>query len=135
MRKAFSLKNLLVILAGALMLTAFSSASILRAATFDSDLVPAAANTYKIGVSAGDWQSINNLIFFASSNVGVGAPAPNQALEVNGGLRLNTNLPQPTCSALQRGTFWVAQAGGGFPDSVVVCYKNVLDQYLWAVIY
>lgn len=54
------------------------------AATFDSNIIPTSANTYKLGVSAGDWQSINNTIFFSSSNVGVGV-TPNAKFQVTSG--------------------------------------------------
>lgn len=55
------------------------------AATFDSNVVPSAGNTYKIGVSAGDWQSINNTIFFSGSNVGIGAASPGAKLQISSG--------------------------------------------------
>jgi len=55
------------------------------AATFDSNVIPSTSNTYKIGVAAGDWQSINNTIFFNSSNVGIGANSPTAKLQVNNG--------------------------------------------------
>lgn len=107
------------------------------AAEFDSDLKPAVSNTYKIGVSPQDWQSINNTIFFSGANVGVGqnVVSPQQTLEVNGGLRLNTTNPKPACDSSQRGTFWVVQSGAGTKDSVQVCVKNASTTYFWATIY
>lgn len=61
-----------------------TSVARVSAASFDSNVIPSAANTYKLGASAGDWQSINNTIFFNGSNVGVGV-SPNAKFQVNGG--------------------------------------------------
>ncbi len=105
------------------------------AATLDSNVVPASNNTYKLGTAAQDWQSINNTLFFSSSNVGIGASSPGQTLEVNGGLRLNTVTAQPTCASAQRGTFWVVESGAGVKDSVQVCAKDAGDAYSWRTIY
>ena len=105
------------------------------AATFDSNVVPASNNTYKLGTAALDWQSINNTLFFSSSNVGIGASSPGQTLEVNGGLRLNTVTAQPTCASAQRGTFWVTQSASGTKDMVDVCVKNAANAYIWSTIY
>jgi len=55
------------------------------AATFDSNVIPSANNTYKLGTSAGDWQSINNTLFFSSSNVGIGVSSPGEVFQVAGG--------------------------------------------------
>jgi Tfp pilus assembly protein PilE len=108
------------------------------AATFDSDLRASSANA-KIGAAAQEWQSINSTIFFSGSNVGIGSGAvsPQQRLEVDGGLRLNTSAAKPACSAVQntRGTFWVTQSGAGAKDNVEVCVKNASDTYIWAPIY
>ena len=109
------------------------------AATFDSDIRASSTNTYKIGAATQEWQSINNTIFFSGSNVGIGpgAVSPQQRLEVDGGLRLNTSAGKPTCSAVgnTRGTFWVTQSGAGAKDNVEVCVKNASDTYIWAPIY
>lgn len=106
-----------------------------NAATFDSNVIPSASNTYKIGASSQLWQSINDVLYFSGSNVGIGAAAPGQSLEVNGGMRLNTVTAQPTCDSTQRGTFWVTQSGGGTKDYVQVCVRNASSSYLWATIY
>lgn len=105
------------------------------AATFDSNIVPSANNTFRIGNAAQDWQSINNTIYFSGSNVGIGISTPGQALEINGGLRLNTVAGKPTCDSSQRGTFWVTQSGPGVKDSVEVCAKKANDTYIWGLIY
>ncbi len=55
------------------------------AATFDSSIIPSTSNTYKLGVASGDWQSINDTIYFNGSNVGIGINPPSAKLQVNGG--------------------------------------------------
>lgn len=105
------------------------------AATFDSNVVPSTPNFYKVGVSSQAWQSINDIIYFSGSNVGIGVSSPGQTVEVNGGLRLNTTASQPSCSSAQRGTFWVVQSGAGAKDNVQVCVKNASGTYAWAPIY
>src|SRR5581483_996818 len=69
------------------------------AATFDSNLVPSSTNTWSVGATGNVWQSINNLIWFSGSNVGIGSAdtSPTQQLEVAGGVRLNTTASQPSC--------------------------------------
>lgn len=106
-----------------------------NAATFDSNLVPSSTATYDVGVTAQTWRSVNNLIYFSGSNVGIGVSNPGQTLEVNGGVRLNTTAGKPTCDSNQRGTFWETQSGAGVKDSVQVCVKNASDTYTWATIY
>jgi type II secretory pathway pseudopilin PulG len=105
------------------------------AATFDADVVPGTTNTYNLGVTSQVWQSINNIIYFSGSNVGVGVSSPGQTLEVNGGVRLNTSTSKPSCASAQRGTFWVTESANGTKDAVEVCVKNASDTYMWAVIY
>lgn len=105
------------------------------AATFDSDIRASTSNVYKIGTQAGEWQAINNTIYFSGSNVGIGVSSPAMNLEVNGGLRLNTSASKPTCGSSIRGTFWVTQSGTGVKDSVQVCVKNASDTYEWFSIY
>ncbi len=104
------------------------------AATFDSNIIPAANNTYNLGVTSQTWQSINNLLYFSGSNVGIGASSPGQTLEVNGGVRLNANASKPTCNSSQRGTFWMVRSGAGIKDTVEVCIKKADDTYIWSSI-
>lgn len=104
------------------------------AATFDSDLLPNAANTLKLGVSAQPWQTLNELIYFASSNVGIGVTNPNQKLEVNGGVRLNAGSARPSCTSGIRGTLWVSQNGGATPDAIEACLKNASSTYVWTAL-
>ncbi|HUX36171.1 MAG TPA: type II secretion system protein [Candidatus Paceibacterota bacterium] len=105
------------------------------AATFDSNITPGSNNTYTLGSVAQDWKAINSTIYFSGSNVGIGVSTPGQTLEVNGGIRLNTTIAQPTCASAQRGTFWVVESGSGVKDYVQVCVKNASDTYMWATIY
>lgn len=126
---------LAIALAGVVLMSGQMFGAMVEAATFDSHLVPAVANTYKLGAAAGDWQSINNTIFFSGANVGIGVASPAAALEVNGGMRLNTLTARPACAASERGTIWVAQSSVGVKDTVAVCIKNASDVYTWATIY
>lgn len=112
-----------------------TSVARVSAAVFDSDIVPSTGNTLKLGVSANDWRSINNTIFFNGANVGIGVSFPNQTLEVNGGVRLNTTVAAPTCDVNQRGTLWYTQSGAGTKDILRVCVKNASDTYAWFTIY
>jgi hypothetical protein len=112
-----------------------TSVARVSAATFDSNIVPSTGNTFKLGVSQSDWQSINNTIFFSGANVGIGAPNPGQTLEVNGGIRLFTTAGQPTCDLSQRGTLWYTQSGAGTKDYLRVCVKNASDTYAWFTLY
>jgi len=104
------------------------------AATFDSDLIPAVGNTLKLGVNAQPWQSLNELLYFSGSNVGVGATSPNQRLEVDGGLRLNAGSGRPSCTSSIRGTVWVTQNGGSSADTIDACLKNASSTYGWVAL-
>jgi type II secretory pathway pseudopilin PulG len=55
------------------------------AATFDSNILPSSTATYSLGTSGNIWNSVNNVIYFSDSNVGVGTNAPQAALDVSGG--------------------------------------------------
>jgi Tfp pilus assembly protein PilV len=62
-----------------------TSVARVSAASFDSNVVPSANNTYGLGAAAGDWKSINNTIYFAGSKVGIGVSSPSSTLQVTGG--------------------------------------------------
>lgn len=104
------------------------------AATFDADIIPSTGNTYKLGASGALWQNINDLIYFSSGNVGIGATSPASKLEVNGGIRMNTGTSKPTCSSTIRGTMWFTQAGAGSSDVIEVCSRNASSTYLWVAL-
>lgn len=108
------------------------------AATFDSNVVPATNNLYKIGSIAGDWQSINSTIYFGGAGnayvgIGPGLSSPQQRLEIDGGVRLNTVTVQPSCTASIRGTIWFTQNVA--TDTVQACIKNNLGSYQWINFY
>ncbi len=67
--------------------------------------------------------------------IGVGTAAPNEKLEVNGGVRLNTTAGKPTCDVNKRGDLWFTQSGSGTKDSLEVCAKDSSDSYSWRIIY
>lgn len=62
--------------------SAFSRVS---AATFDDNLLPGSTGSYDVGITGNLWRSINNLVYFSGTNVGIGASTPNAKLQVSGG--------------------------------------------------
>ncbi len=104
------------------------------AATFDSDVIPNTGDTFKLGVSSQKWDSVNEVIFFDGSNVGIGAQNPTSKLEVDGGVRLNAGGARPSCTSGIRGTVWVTQNGGGTPDTIDACLKTSTSTYSWVAI-
>ena len=75
------------------------------------------------------------MTIMSGGNVGIGVVSPGQALEVNGGIRMNTLSAQPVCSGTTRGTFWIVQGGAGVKDSVQVCAKDAAEAYAWRTVY
>jgi hypothetical protein len=75
----------------------------------------------------------NNKSLFGGA-IGIGAD-PTQALEVNGGIRLNTVTAKPACDSTTRGTTWFTQGGAGVKDSYEVCAKDAADAYAWRTLY
>ena len=73
----------------------------------------AAGQRFLIGGNAGD-----SIALTAAGDVGIGTAVPTQKLEVNGGIKMNTNHPKPACDASTRGTLWLTQ---GSPDSAEIC--------------
>jgi|GEM_PF-1955181 len=53
------------------------------AASFDSDLVPSSTNL-NLGVTGNTWTSVNNVIYFSGTKVGVNNNVPVQPLDVSG---------------------------------------------------
>lgn len=104
------------------------------AATFDADIIPNASSAYKLGTSGALWQAINDVLYFGSGNVGVGAASPASKLEVNGGVRLNAGASKPTCASTIRGTLWFTQAGTGASDVIEVCARNASSTYVWVAL-
>lgn len=89
--------------------------------------------------------SIGNLIFatgvdgtgstISSGNVGIGVIDPVVKLEINGGVRLNTDETRPSCDASLRGTLWFTKGGSGVKDVLEICAKDSSDNYDWRIIY
>ena len=69
-----------------------------------------------------------------SGNIGIGATAPTQKLEVNGGVRLNTATTRPDCDSTTRGTFWFSQGAGTADDSTSVC-AQFGGTYVWKTLF
>jgi hypothetical protein len=75
----------------------------------------------------------------SSGNMGIGAFAPTQKLEVNGGVRLNTVTSKPLCDSANgptnRGTLWVTRGGTGVADKIELCIKNAAENYAWTLLF
>ncbi len=98
------------------------------AATFDAGVYPSVNGTEPLGANGQAWSSINGVINFSGTNVGIGTLTPAQPLEVNGGLRLYPNgVPEPTCNSGLRGTLWFST---GNNDSLYIC-ANVSSTAEW----
>jgi hypothetical protein len=73
---------------------------------------------------------------YPGANVGIGAEAPGEKLEVNGGVRLNPDplsAVKPLCSEQKRGTLWFernVEVGATRVDQLQLC-ALVQDQYRW----
>jgi hypothetical protein len=79
---------------------------------------------------------VERLRITSAGNVGVGTNAPNQKLQINGGLRLSTGTARPTCTdATNRGTIWATQGASGVADTVAVCTKDAANNYGWRALY
>lgn len=101
-----------------------TSVARVSAAQFDSNLIPSAANTYKLGTAAGDWQSINNTVFFNGSNVGIGATSPTAKLQVNNGDVYVDTYPNSLVMKDAGGSCWrlrVATGTGSLSTASTTC--------------
>jgi type II secretory pathway pseudopilin PulG len=61
-----------------------TSVARVSAATFDSNLIPSTTAAWNIGVTGNVWNSINQVIYFSGSNVGLGTASPGNQLDVKG---------------------------------------------------
>lgn len=77
--------------------------------------------TFETGIGNAANDRAERMRVAGNGNVGIGTSAPNQKLEVNGGVRLMTNDAQPACNDGARGTFWVVR---GTTDTVQVCVQG-----------
>lgn len=91
------------------------------AATFDSNVSPNTGGSLTLGDNTYSWKSINNVLYFNGSNVGIGVSAPGAPLEVNGGIKMNPTA-QPACNSGSRGTLWVSQ--NGTTDELWACLSQ-----------
>ena len=66
-----------------------------------------------------------------NGNLGVGLTSPSQKIEVNGGIRYNTQTARPTCSSTTRGTTWFVTGGTGVADTFSICVKDASENYSW----
>ncbi len=109
-----------------------SATGIVAAAdTTCSDFSVTTANQFAGRFANGYWLTGGGVAIGTSS-----APTSSSAaLEVNGGVKLNTATAQPTCTSSTRGTFWVVQNSTGVKDTVEVCAKDAGDAYAWRTIY
>jgi prepilin-type N-terminal cleavage/methylation domain-containing protein len=62
-----------------------TSVARVSAATFDSNLVPASSSPLSLGISGNTWNSINGVIYFSGSNVGIGTTNPLSIFDVESG--------------------------------------------------
>jgi len=101
------------------------------AANFDSAIYPS-SSPLPLGQSSGLWSPINGVLYFQNSNVGVGAASPQQPLEVNGGVRLNTAVGnKPGCNSNSRGTLFFNELATGATDTIQLCVEYPNGTYNW----
>jgi prepilin-type N-terminal cleavage/methylation domain-containing protein len=112
-----------------------TSVARVSAATFDSSVLPATSGSLNLGATGQTWNSINGIIYFSGTNVGINAASPQTALEVNGGVRLNPS-GSLTCAGNSnaRGTLWFTTGGTG-KDSLQVCAQNASGTLGWQTLY
>ena len=95
------------------------------ATTIDADLLPLSSGLNLGGAGGMLWQSLNNLIYFSGSYVGMNVASPLQTLQVNGGFMLDVvpSLPE-VCASQIEGAFYVVDGGANATDTVQVCMKT-----------
>jgi hypothetical protein len=92
-------------------------------------------STGAVGIGGTVAHTTPYITVLAGGNVGIGTTSPQQKLEINGGIRLNTATAKPTCAAGIRGTLWYVQGGAGVADTVEACTKDAGDAYDWRALY
>jgi prepilin-type N-terminal cleavage/methylation domain-containing protein len=106
------------------------------AATFDTGVYPSSPSTESLGNTSYPWSSINGVINFNGTNVGIGTLSAAQPLEVNGGVRLNPtgSVTQPQCNSAANnslGTLWFSPGTGGGAGTLYLCNTNASGTYQW----
>ena len=118
-----------------------TSVARVSAASFDSNLVPSSTNTYSLGGSGAIWTSVNNIVDFSGSSVGINTASPQQALEVNGsvradgGIQLYTSTGTSTCNSTSRGMLWYVQLAPSANDTLQLCVETSSSAYQWVKLY
>jgi Tfp pilus assembly protein PilE len=105
------------------------------AANFDSGIFPSSTGL-SLGSLAQLWSPIDGALYILSNgNVGVGVASPQQPLEVNGGIRLNTAVGnQPSCNSNARGTLFYLERATAATDTLQLCTENPYG-YQWVTLY
>ncbi len=114
-----------------------TSVARVSAATFDSGVYPSVSGNGALGSQSQAWTSLNNIINFNGTNVGIGPnfASAQEQLDVNGGARLvPQSSGQPTCVSGIRGTLWLVSGGAG-KDSLQLCAQNASGTPAWQTIY
>ena len=111
-----------------------TSVARVSAATFDSGIFPS-VGTLSLGGTGATWASVNGVIDFSGSNVGINQTGPQAALDVNGGLRLSGGSSYPGCSLTNRGTLWFVPGSGTNKDYLYVCAYNSTSTLAWQQVY
>jgi hypothetical protein len=94
-----------------------------------------AGNLLKFKVSDGTISGQMDVMTLTGQGlVGINTSSPTTALEVNGGIRINTSATKPTCSVTYRGTMWMDQSASGTDDFMWACMKNSTDNYNWIMV-
>lgn len=103
------------------------------AATFDSGVYPSVSGNGALGSNSYAWTSVNNIVNFNGTNVGIGLnyTSAQQQLDVQGGLRLNPSGGEPSCVSTIRGSLWFVPVGGSGKDHLDLCAYNASGTLTW----
>lgn len=111
-----------------------------NAATFETGVLPSIDNSIDIGSAGSKWKkgwfsgaTFNDAIGIGLDALGYGTDQARIA--VDGGIRLQSTNPKPTCIALLRGLLWFTQGGAGVKDALEVCAKDAGNAYAWRLIF
>ncbi|RII31404.1 MAG: hypothetical protein CXR30_00910 [Geobacter sp.] len=108
---------------------------------FKFETAPATTSTTVVS------QRTERMRITSSGNIGIGTDVPKQALEVNGGIRINNIgvsfrpvTPKPACNnttgpTTDSGVLWFTKAGDGYKDTLEICAKDASNNYAWRTIY